>query len=502
MAFLTPQVAQPVRGEDFDDPETVTTDLAHDVEDECTSALRRSKRATSRLGSRAVDGPGAGAIRNDSSLGLLTRRFIELLELAPDGILDLNAAAQALQVQKRRIYDITNVLEGIGLIEKHLKNNVRFRAGVSLGLTTGQGPDRGRPQPHQLQHPFDEQQEIASRRGTEPLKELEGELGRAVEGLWSHMRAMTECRLNQLRFYITDEDVMSLPCINGSDQVIAVLAPAGTTMEVPDARGSAGTGPPEHRQAMTARCVIRSEHQAVEVWKFFQGSFAESNGPLGGNQSAPLPPQRQQQHEVAADVAVHQGLGGPWLEQHKQEQGTPTEEGDSAPAAASPTARTQSQVQAAATAAATATGATGAAAAPVEPGRSLPPLSPGIAQLLYTSPSAEQLLEPHPTLASRVQPSPRLVPLTAAAASPGAVDKQAGSANVDMHAHAGAGLPARAVRSLHMGSLSPSWALAIQGSPSLSALLPKLPAEVEPPDWWLGDTTALAPGLTELFKDD
>ena len=34
-------------------------------------------------------------------------------------------------------------------------------------------------------------------------QELEGELGRAVEGLWSHMRAMTECRLNQLRFYIT-----------------------------------------------------------------------------------------------------------------------------------------------------------------------------------------------------------------------------------------------------------------------------------------------------------
>jgi hypothetical protein len=30
-------------------------------------------------------------------------------------------------VQKRRIYDITNVLEGIGLIEKKSKNNVRWR---------------------------------------------------------------------------------------------------------------------------------------------------------------------------------------------------------------------------------------------------------------------------------------------------------------------------------------------------------------------------------------
>jgi hypothetical protein len=32
-----------------------------------------------------------------------------------------------VQVQKRRIYDITNVLEGIGLIEKKLKNNIRWK---------------------------------------------------------------------------------------------------------------------------------------------------------------------------------------------------------------------------------------------------------------------------------------------------------------------------------------------------------------------------------------
>lgn len=38
-----------------------------------------------------------------------------------------NAAASSLNVQKRRIYDITNVLEGIGMIEKISKNNVRWR---------------------------------------------------------------------------------------------------------------------------------------------------------------------------------------------------------------------------------------------------------------------------------------------------------------------------------------------------------------------------------------
>ena len=43
-----------------------------------------------------------------------------------DNILDLNEASKLLRVHKRRIYDITNVLEGIGYIEKIHKNIVRW----------------------------------------------------------------------------------------------------------------------------------------------------------------------------------------------------------------------------------------------------------------------------------------------------------------------------------------------------------------------------------------
>jgi transcription factor E2F3 len=45
---------------------------------------------------------------------------------------DLNDASKRLEVQKRRIYDITNVLEGIGLIEKTIKNKIRWRGNQSL----------------------------------------------------------------------------------------------------------------------------------------------------------------------------------------------------------------------------------------------------------------------------------------------------------------------------------------------------------------------------------
>lgn len=46
--------------------------------------------------------------RYDSSLGLLTTKFVKLLRDSEDGVLDLNMAAEQLRVQKRRIYDITN----------------------------------------------------------------------------------------------------------------------------------------------------------------------------------------------------------------------------------------------------------------------------------------------------------------------------------------------------------------------------------------------------------
>ncbi|KAL7199430.1 hypothetical protein ACSBR2_021656 [Camellia fascicularis] len=71
-------------------------------------------------------------------LDLVTKKFINLIKHAEDSILDLNKVADTLQVQKRHIYDITNVLEGIGLIEKKLKNRIRWKYRWKL-MCQGQG---------------------------------------------------------------------------------------------------------------------------------------------------------------------------------------------------------------------------------------------------------------------------------------------------------------------------------------------------------------------------
>jgi transcription factor E2F3 len=42
--------------------------------------------------------------------------------------LDLNEAVEVLKVQKRRIYDITNVLEGIEYVHKTHKNTIKWIA--------------------------------------------------------------------------------------------------------------------------------------------------------------------------------------------------------------------------------------------------------------------------------------------------------------------------------------------------------------------------------------
>lgn len=67
-----------------------------------------------------------GRGRQDNSLSVLTKKFVELIKESPDHTLDLNNAVTRLKVQKRRIYDITNVLEGIGYVEKTQKNTIRW----------------------------------------------------------------------------------------------------------------------------------------------------------------------------------------------------------------------------------------------------------------------------------------------------------------------------------------------------------------------------------------
>uniref|UniRef100_A0A8C2UMM3 E2F transcription factor 3 n=1 Tax=Chinchilla lanigera TaxID=34839 RepID=A0A8C2UMM3_CHILA len=155
--------------------------------------------------------------RYDTSLGLLTKKFIQLLSQSPDGVLDLNKAAEVLKVQKRRIYDITNVLEGIHLIKKKSKNNVQWM-GCSLSEDGGMLA----------------QCQGLSKEVTE-LSQEEKKLDELIQSCTLDLKLLTEDSENQ-RYplsYVTYQDIRKISGLK-DQTVIVVKAPPETRLEVPD----------------------------------------------------------------------------------------------------------------------------------------------------------------------------------------------------------------------------------------------------------------------------
>ena len=205
----------------------------------------------------------------------------------------------ALQVQKRRIYDITNVLEGIGLIEKKSKNNIQWRGAAAGGGAAAADEDAlqlelrqlqvfvqfapsvalqghqllmtsncfaaqnhcelaGRPE-HLLisqlscQHTvvdtlvccsmgaFRRHQCWGPRRRLHSLcaQEEERRMAGYISELQAAMAAMSEDPCNRSRLYLTDRELAALPCM-AHDTVFAVRKHAhrSTTGGPADAYGS------------------------------------------------------------------------------------------------------------------------------------------------------------------------------------------------------------------------------------------------------------------------
>ncbi|XP_029380418.1 transcription factor E2F5 [Echeneis naucrates] len=152
--------------------------------------------------------------RHEKSLGLLTMKFVSLLQEAKDGVLDLKVAADSLAVkQKRRIYDITNVLEGVGLIEKKNKNIIQWR-----GENTGSQTQEVLEQVKVLKAQISE------------LEAQEKELDDQKAWLEDNIKHLNHDPITSTYKFVTHEDICS--AFSG-DTLLAVVAPAGTQLEVP-----------------------------------------------------------------------------------------------------------------------------------------------------------------------------------------------------------------------------------------------------------------------------
>lgn len=226
-----------------------------------SSRLTKCNRSGTQTSGSNIGSPAgnnltpAGPCRYDSSLGLLTKKFINLIKQAEDGILDLNKAADTLEVQKRRIYDITNVLEGIGLIEKKLKNRIQWK-----------GLDVSRP--------GEADDSFASLQAeVENLTMEERRLDDQIREMQERLRELSEDENNEKLLFVTEEDIKNLPCFQ-NETLIAIKAPHGTTLEVPD--------PDEAVDYLQRRyrIVLRSTMGPIDVYlvSHFEEKFEEING--------------------------------------------------------------------------------------------------------------------------------------------------------------------------------------------------------------------------------
>ncbi|XP_039720033.1 transcription factor E2F1 isoform X3 [Pteropus medius] len=169
-------------------------------------------RGRGRHPGKGVKSPGEKS-RYETSLNLTTKRFLELLSRSADGVVDLNWAAEVLKVQKRRIYDITNVLEGIQLIAKKSKNHIQWlgsHAAVGIG-----GRLEGLTQ--------DLQQ----------LQEDERHLDHLIHICTTQLRLLSEDTDSQRLAYVTCQDLRSIA--DPAEQMVMVIkAPPETQLQAVD----------------------------------------------------------------------------------------------------------------------------------------------------------------------------------------------------------------------------------------------------------------------------
>jgi len=178
----------------------------------------------------------AGRTRQENSLGELTKKFIELIKQSENNTIDLNYAVNQLNVQKRRIYDITNVLEGIGLIEKWSKNKIRWKGSMTTIWKKSMFTNNQEPT-STISHELEEDHEV--QKLSEELRRLEDEekwLDYTINSVENQLNEMSKDALYEQFAYVTYEDIKRLTQSkeNSDWTLLAIRAPKGTSLEIPE----------------------------------------------------------------------------------------------------------------------------------------------------------------------------------------------------------------------------------------------------------------------------
>lgn len=149
--------------------------------------------------------------RDENSLYSLTKKFLELLKNSSDRHINMKVAADKLNVGKRRIYDVTNVLDGLGMVSKWSVNSVKW---------TGQNID-------ECLAPVSGNDDWISAADDE-----EAFFDSEIQRLNREITEMSRDEDNLENAYVTYSDLLKLGILKNK-MVFALKAPNETTVEYP-----------------------------------------------------------------------------------------------------------------------------------------------------------------------------------------------------------------------------------------------------------------------------
>lgn len=155
--------------------------------------------------------------RSDNSLFSLTKRFLKLMSRSPGQSINISQAAMELNVEKRRIYDITNVLEGLGLLSKWSVNCSKWMGGDIESHIVEDF--------EQIDKENDNNENIL-------ISKEEIQLNEALDKVNEEIFMLSQSVDNLSNAYVTYSDLKSIPSLSDK-MVFAVKAPSETSMEYP-----------------------------------------------------------------------------------------------------------------------------------------------------------------------------------------------------------------------------------------------------------------------------
>lgn len=152
-----------------------------------------------------------------TTLSFLTEKFILLLNSSPNRTVNLDFASKFLDVQRRRIYDITNVLEGVGMISRRPECCVQ---------SIFPGQNAFLKQDEEILNNEEIKQEM------EELLLKEKEIDEAILSINENMKEFLSDTYNRDFLYISYKELSSIPMFI-DETMFGIKAPHGTTMDFP-----------------------------------------------------------------------------------------------------------------------------------------------------------------------------------------------------------------------------------------------------------------------------